>query len=94
MYYTIAEKIKAVREEKQLSQSRFGSKIGVSGKTVSAYERGKVKPTLSIINKISEVFNVVLLELPKNKRDRLVNKMQDMETSMQEIRELLNISLD
>jgi DNA-binding XRE family transcriptional regulator len=29
-----------------MSQDRFGKKIGVSGKTISAYETGKITPTL------------------------------------------------
>ena len=42
----IAQKIKNIRLLKNLSQDRFGKKIGKSGKTISAYESGRCVPTL------------------------------------------------
>ena len=38
--------IKHIRDKRNLSQDKLGRKIGVCGKTVSAYEAGRIQPTL------------------------------------------------
>ena len=42
-------KIKQFRLSKNMSQERFGKKIGLSGKSISAYETGICKPSLKVI---------------------------------------------
>lgn len=90
---TIGEKIKKVRNERNLSQRRFGEKVGLSSKTISAYERGLVTPPLHILERISEIFNVTLFELPSKKRSNLINKVQDLESALSEIKSLLNLTV-
>ena len=51
-------RIKKLRESRFLSQERFGRRIGLSGKSVSAYECGRARPSLKILEKISEVYKV------------------------------------
>ena len=58
MAETIGEKIKQIRSTYNLSQNRFGVKIGLTGKTISAYETGKCQPPLKVLDKISQMFNV------------------------------------
>ena len=38
------EKVKKLRKEKKLTQSELGAKIGVSGRSVAAYEEGASYP--------------------------------------------------
>ncbi len=60
MYQTTGEQIKKIRDKKGMSQERFGEKIGVSGKTISAYETGKVIPPIKILEKITAVYGTYI----------------------------------
>jgi transcriptional regulator with XRE-family HTH domain len=52
--------IRQLRVDKGLSQERLGLKVGVSGKTISAYEKGQVSPSLDIFFKIIFVCDYAL----------------------------------
>ena len=43
---TIAERIKAYRQEKGLTQSAFGRRVGVSAQAVSKWEKGLCYPDI------------------------------------------------
>lgn len=58
MNSVIADRIKEVRMENQLSQSQFGALISVSQDTVSLWEKGKSIPTAEYIIIISKTFRV------------------------------------
>lgn len=47
--------IKELRKALGLSQKDFAEKIGVSGKSVSAYELGKTKPSKKVLERIKEL---------------------------------------
>ena len=85
----IGKKIKEIRMGKNLSQERFGKKIGKSGKTVSAYECGKCAPSLSVLDSISQVYDVSFLHLKKSKQDQLKAKLQYLKDILQEIESTL-----
>jgi DNA-binding XRE family transcriptional regulator len=44
--------IKQLRKNKNLSQERLGRKVGVTGKTISAYETGNICPSIEVFFKI------------------------------------------
>lgn len=48
--------IKALREGLGLTQEEFGRRIGVTTQAVSAWEAGKVKPTVDSLAKIAGEF--------------------------------------
>jgi len=48
--------IKALREGLGLTQEEFGRRIGVTTQAVSAWESGKVKPTVDSVAKIASEF--------------------------------------
>ena len=52
----IAGRIKELRQIHGLTQSEFGSKIGVSQDTISLWEQGKSKPAVEYIVLIVEIF--------------------------------------
>ena len=54
----IGERIKKVRRDKRLTQTEFGSSIGVKGNTVTGYENGTRVPSDSVINNICKTFHV------------------------------------
>jgi len=51
------------RREQNLTQKQLAEKIGVSNKTVSKWETGKVMPDYSVIELLCEVLNISVSEL-------------------------------
>ncbi|MBR1627862.1 MAG: helix-turn-helix transcriptional regulator [Lachnospiraceae bacterium] len=51
------EKLKRIREERKISQTDLGRKIGVSSSTISAYEKSRKLPTLDTLKKICSVLD-------------------------------------
>lgn len=56
----LGEKIKELREGKNISQKELAENIGVSDVMVSMYEQNKKKPSLSTMEKIAEYFSVTV----------------------------------
>jgi transcriptional regulator with XRE-family HTH domain len=86
----IGEQIKKLRLKLNMSQDRFGKKIGISGKTVSAYETGKIIPTLEILNKISDEFEVNFF---KKSNKEIERKIDELQKSLFELQKLFKESL-
>jgi len=57
---TLAERIKQLRTENELTQEEFGKIFGIVKSTVSLYESGKSTPDDTLKRKIAEYFNVSL----------------------------------
>lgn len=57
------DRLKTLRENRQLTQKDFGAKIGVSDKVVSKWERGTSEPDIGTLKKISETYRVGIEEL-------------------------------
>lgn len=91
MQNNISNKIKMIRDKYMLSQERFGNKIGISGKTVSAYERGTVTPTYKVLERIAEVYDTNILTASKSKEEQLNNKIRKLEVLIDEIKLMLNL---
>ena len=53
-------KLKRLREEKNMSIRMLAQEIGVSSSQISKYENAIHEPTLRVLNKYKEVFNVSL----------------------------------
>ena len=56
----LAERIKRLRQEQNLTQGELGKKIGIHQKQISAYERGRNIPSTDILIKLADAFNVTL----------------------------------
>jgi len=56
-----------VRKFCNYSQETMGEKLGVSGCTIGAYENKKIKPSVDVIIKLFELFNVTLFTNPQQK---------------------------
>lgn len=52
----IAQEIKRIRKEHNLTQQQFADKIYVSRQAVSKYERNQCMPNVDVINKVKELF--------------------------------------
>ncbi|KPU42131.1 HTH-type transcriptional regulator ImmR [Oxobacter pfennigii] len=54
------ERLKEIRIESKLTQEELGDMVGVSGNTISKYETGDREPSLDILTRIANYFNVSL----------------------------------
>ncbi len=50
--------LKIVRKERNLNQLKVAFDLNISREALSHYENGKREPSLSMLNKMSEYFNV------------------------------------
>ncbi|GCL74855.1 XRE family transcriptional regulator [Paenibacillus naphthalenovorans] len=57
-YKTIGERIKYIRKLKNMNQTAFATKIGISQGTLSEIESGKGTPSLDVIIHISNNFRL------------------------------------
>lgn len=55
---SFGERLKELRQDKNLGQNELADKIGISNASISYYENGKQEPTASTIIKIALYFNV------------------------------------
>jgi len=52
--------LKALRQEKSISQDELASILGVSRQTINSIETGKFDPSLKLVIKITRFFNAQL----------------------------------
>ena len=50
--------LKQIRKERNLNQLKVAMDLNISREALSHYENGKREPTLDMLNKMSEYFNV------------------------------------
>lgn len=86
----ISNKIKTLREKKGLSQDRFGSKIGVSGKSISAYETGRCMPPLKVLETISVVYDTAVFYIGDRKKESISEMISVLKKEISKIEEVFN----
>lgn len=88
----VCEQLKKLRCSLNLSQDRFGSKVGISGKSISAYETGRCVPTVKILSQIANAYNVNFTEMSNQNRICLNQRIEELEKSFARLKnELENI---
>ncbi len=88
-----AERLKAKRHEKQMSQTQLAKIIHVASSAISNYERGAVFPDICIAEKMSSYFGVSiewLIGAEGNFSDKIKN---DTESFLSAINRIVNISV-
>ncbi len=85
----MCKKIRDIRTSKNLSQDRFGQKIGLSGKTISAYETGRAIPSLRVLETISEVYDAAIFHVRTERKDFLKIQLQQVKQAIVELETLL-----
>ena len=55
--------IRTLRKEKNLTQKELGSRLHLTDKAISKWERGQTLPDITMIEKIAEELGVTTLEL-------------------------------
>jgi transcriptional regulator with XRE-family HTH domain len=81
----IGKQIKNLRLRLNISQERFGKRIGLTGKTISAYETGKISPPIEILNKISSEFEVNFVKKNNREIERKIDELQRALIDLQNI---------
>ena len=77
---TLNERIKQLRKEKGLTQSQLADLLGVTDKAVSKWEIGETNPDISLLPKMSEIFNVTLDYLLVGKKEEKIS-IDDMDAA-------------
>lgn len=86
----VGKKIKEARREGRITQSELAQAIGVSDKSISAYESNRISPPLKIIEKIAEQTERPLTYFfEDNIETTIMTKLQKLEKDFEEIKELL-----
>lgn len=57
---TIGERIKQLRQQRDWSQAQLSKKLNVHQKQISGYERGIHSPSIELLVRMAELFNVSL----------------------------------
>jgi len=68
MPQVVARNLRLLRQARELSQEELAHLAGIDRTYISALERAKYSPTVSMVGKLAEVLGVLpakLLELPK-----------------------------
>lgn len=66
----LGDRLKELREEKELKQSELGEKLGLTAQAISAYETNKAMPTLDICIKICDLFDISIDYLACRTKER------------------------
>lgn len=81
--------IAAARKEMELTQKELGMKLGVSDKAVSNWERGLRFPDIVLLEELSEVLDLSVLELLRG--ERMEKDTVQTDEMMQTIKEALAV---
>lgn len=57
---TFGKRLKELRLERLMTQKDLGQKLGISLKTVSAYERDERRPDMVLLTEIASIFGVTV----------------------------------
>lgn len=86
----IGQKIKQARKIKRITQEDLASAIGVSDKSVSAYESERIDPPLKVLEKIADETNQPLSYfLEDNVESEILAKLNQIEKEFKEIKKIL-----
>ena len=86
-----AKKLKKARELKGVSQRELGLLTGLSDKSISAYEQGRVMPPLDILPKLAKHLNqsVSYFLNEETSIDRIMVKIDELDQVIESLKSLL-----
>jgi len=82
--YNLFKNIRQFRILSGLTQKQLAEKIGVSSKTISAYETGRALPPLPVLLRITEVTNVDLESLIKKEKEDFSSSQKEKIKKLEE----------
>jgi transcriptional regulator with XRE-family HTH domain len=87
----LAQRIRIARRNARLSQSELGKSLGLSDKSISAYEQGRSTPPLDKLKKIAEITSYPFAYFTQEDagESTLAAKLQSIERELAEVKRLL-----
>ena len=88
---SVSKKIRRARTSANLTQRELGKRLGLSSKTISAYELGRAIPPLSTLEKIAEEVKKPLdyfLQLNGHEGDKIKRIENKLDILIREVKEL------
>jgi transcriptional regulator with XRE-family HTH domain len=77
---TLADRIKQLRQQRGWSQTQLAKKLNVHQKQISGYERGIHSPSIELLIRMAELFNVSLDYIAfDNREDKNIVPIADRE---------------
>ncbi|EON70137.1 helix-turn-helix domain-containing protein [Lysinibacillus sphaericus] len=79
MYFS--SKIKEERQKHNMSQQQLGEKLNISRQSISKWERGESYPSIELLIKLSDIFDITLDELVKEDnslKEKLIKDSQKL----------------
>ena len=71
-------RLRALRNEKKLTQDELGKLLNVSGKTIGTWERDSRQPNIEAINKLASIFDVTTDYLLGNSNEKQPQNYYDL----------------
>ncbi len=87
----LAQRIKSAREEARMSQLQVGVALGVSDKTISGYEAGRISPPIDKLLQLADLFKKpITYFLGADPRDyKVASRLRAVEVALRDIRKQL-----
>lgn len=86
----IGPKIREARKYKQITQEELAQAIGVSDKSISAYESERISPPIKVLEKIAEkTQQPINFFLEEDTQSAILTKLGEVEQQFKEIKEIL-----
>lgn len=73
------DRLKELREEKELTQDELGRMLGVSRQSISSYESQDIEPSINNLVKLADIFNVSLDYLLCRTKEKHNLNLKDIE---------------
>lgn len=83
------ERLKQLREAKNMTQVSLGIKLGVSQETISGYEIGKATPPADMLVKLADILDTSIDYILGRTDNKYFNKLHKSDLSEQELQLIL-----
>lgn len=96
MIKEIGKRIRNARDEARLSQLQVGVSLGVTDKTISGYESGRIAPPIDKLMQLADLFKKpITYFLGSDPRDyKVASRLRAVEVSLKDIRkQIMEIKL-
>jgi|SRR5690606_18179776 len=88
----LGKRIKTAREESHMSQLQVGVALGVSDKTISGYELGRIAPPVDKLMHLADLFKkpITFFLGADPKEYKVASRLRAVEVALRDIRKQLN----
>ncbi len=94
----LSDNMMLLRKKKGFSQAELGKQIGTSGDVVGRYERGDIKPSIDVVEKIADALDVSIDYLigksPVTLDKQAVKRLEDISSLPEESKNFLMNIID